>query len=400
MIGSVQLIFFLAMGTFVIAGAALFSEWRRFRDPAALWWTAALFASAVASSLFPLRQYDDLDIVSIGLANAMFLLSYGAICAGIWNYHGRRANVVMFVGPSLVWLLFWWLCPLASDFDSRVAVISVLTSVISIVSAFGALSGDARPRRLGRALALLMTIRAGFFAIRAAWASAMFGPISDAQREFGFEIVLIEGLWASVIAGYLLLALLRAKRERSLVKLAETDYLTGADNRRAFQLKAEAAWRSATDRRETTLLMLDLDNFKQINDANGHAFGDEVLKDFAALVSAHIHPGDTFARLGGEEFALLLPDCDEATAARLAEAIRAEFARAMLARKAEKVSATVSIGIASTRHAASLDRLLAVADEALYRAKANGRNRVECGPRREATATSGYGSRAALDFST
>ncbi|WAP67012.1 GGDEF domain-containing protein [Jiella pelagia] len=293
-------------------------------------------------------------------------------------------------------MLFWWLCPLASGFDNRVAVTSVLTSGISIMTAIAALSGDAS--RLGRALALLMMLRAGFFAIRAAWASAIFGPISEAQRAFGFEIVIIEGLWTSVIAGYLLLALLREKRERSLVRLAETDYLTGADNRRSFQMKAQAAWSRVSDRRETTLLMLDLDNFKQINDAFGHAFGDEVLRAFAALVRASIAPGDTFARLGGEEFVIMVPDRDEAAGAQFAETLRARFAEVMLAHRAENASITVSIGIASTRYAENLDRLLAVADEALYRAKANGRNRVECGPRRQTDAASMDGSIAALNL--
>ena len=378
MIGNAQFIFLLGMGTFVIAGTALFYEWRRSRDPAAAWWSFAFLACTIAAGTFPLRQFDGLDVVSIGLANAMFLLSYSAICAGIWKYYGRRVNGAVVGAPSVLWLLFWSLCPLASDFDMRVAVGSFLAAVVSLVTARGALFGKAR--MLGRALVLLMAFRTGFFAVRAIWASTILGPISDAERAIGFEIVLVEGLWSSVISGYLLLALLRENRERLLVKLSETDYLTGADNRRAFQLKAEAAWQNSSDRRETTLLMFDLDNFKHINDAHGHAFGDGVLKDFAAIVSARVCAGDVFARLGGEEFAPLLPGRDAAAGARFAETLRADFAEAMLARTVDKVRVTVSIGIASTRHATSLDRLLGIADEALYRAKANGRNRIECGP--------------------
>ncbi|TFF22067.1 GGDEF domain-containing protein [Jiella endophytica] len=373
---NIQLVLFLAMGTCLIAGVAMLSEWRNFRDPAAAWWSAGFLLSAVGACLFPFREYPGLDILSIGLSNALFLASYSVICAGIGEFAGRRPSLPLALVPGLVWLLFWGFVPIAADFDARVIAMSVATAFISGVSAW--IGFTSRINRLARALAVVMALRAGFFCVRTVWAAGAFGPISDAARSFGFQVVIIEGLWTSVLLGYLMLALLREKRESSLIKLAETDFLTGADNRRAFQMKAEMAVRHASERRVTTLMVLDLDHFKRINDAYGHGFGDTVLKHFADIVMAQLGPADTFARLGGEEFALVLPDRDEAEGLRAAEAIRIALAATRIGDEESAARATVSIGLVTTRHGRALVRLLDLADEALYRAKANGRNRVEC----------------------
>jgi diguanylate cyclase (GGDEF)-like protein len=124
------------------------------------------------------------------------------------------------------------------------------------------------------------------------------------------------------------------------------------------------------------VLIFDLDQFKTINDRYGHAIGDEALKLFAVTARKTLRASDLFARFGGEEFVVMLPgSLGEATAA--AERVRRAFERAAVSVAGCTLGATVSVGAASTPRDASVATLLTTADRALYRAKANGRNRTE-----------------------
>jgi diguanylate cyclase (GGDEF)-like protein len=157
------------------------------------------------------------------------------------------------------------------------------------------------------------------------------------------------------------------------------DPLTGIANRRAFLQDGEAQLkRQATDPRPTAVMLLDLDNFKSINDRFGHAIGDRVLEIFADVTSSCMRHVDIFGRLGGEEFAALLRDTTRERALAVAEQIRSDFAAATREVAGRPVVATVSIGIVISHDAVlDLSALLAQADHALYRAKDGGRNRVE-----------------------
>jgi len=131
-------------------------------------------------------------------------------------------------------------------------------------------------------------------------------------------------------------------------------------------------------RQPVALLMFDLDQFKSINDRYGHHAGDEVLTAFCKVATSHMRPADLFGRIGGEEFASLLPDTGLQDAVWLAERVRGAFAAASHNVGKHIFSSTVSIGVAVADDGHSdLSALLDAADQALYRAKALGRNRVE-----------------------
>ncbi|PWC70847.1 hypothetical protein TSH58_12835 [Azospirillum sp. TSH58] len=168
--------------------------------------------------------------------------------------------------------------------------------------------------------------------------------------------------------------------EERLRRLSITDSLTGVSNRRHFVEAAEQELaRARRYGRPVTLLMLDLDHFKSINDTHGHAVGDEALRAFTAASRALLRENDLLGRTGGEEFAILLPETDIAGARMVAERIRRRTAELAVPAGDETVRFTVSIGVAccaaGTR---DVDAMLSSADEALYRAKAAGRNRVVC----------------------
>ena len=152
------------------------------------------------------------------------------------------------------------------------------------------------------------------------------------------------------------------------------DPLTGIANRRAFMETAG----SLAHTRPAAVLVIDLDHFKQINDAFGHGVGDRVLQVFAETAAGGITPGDLVARLGGEEFAVLLDDCDSQKAVAVAERIRTDFATFAAVVDGCAVNGTVSVGVALCEHGLlDVSAALAQADQALYHAKQRGRNRVE-----------------------
>jgi diguanylate cyclase (GGDEF)-like protein len=171
----------------------------------------------------------------------------------------------------------------------------------------------------------------------------------------------------------------RKRMDAELLVLATTDFLTGLPNRREFmaRLDDELARVQRNVNEHTAVLMLDLDHFKHVNDRYGHATGDAVLRHLAGLMRGQQRKIDTLGRVGGEEFAVLLPGADPAAAGAYAERLRQKVADSPLLLDGEEIGVTVSIGIAQVLQSdASADAALIRADQALYSAKAAGRNRV------------------------
>jgi len=176
----------------------------------------------------------------------------------------------------------------------------------------------------------------------------------------------------------------RKRKESELHRLATTDPLTGAMNRRAFTERcAMEAGRARRGGYAVALVICDLDHFKRINDSHGHATGDTVLKVFTGIVQEMIRPSDARGRIGGEEFALLLPGSDAENGAMVAERVRARFAATPIAAESGGFTASASFGVALWCEGQPLEKAFSTADEALYEAKAKGRNRVEIAGRGE-----------------
>ena len=161
--------------------------------------------------------------------------------------------------------------------------------------------------------------------------------------------------------------------------LAETDPLTGLINRRTFfAAAADVLTRTAANDQSAALLIIDADHFKQLNDSYGHATGDEALVKIAQALRANFRESDLICRVGGEEFAILIENCDEPQAAKLAERLLEDVSNRPVASDRAIVEYTVSAGIADTSHGFELQVLYKAADDAMYIAKSLGRNRVAC----------------------
>lgn len=169
---------------------------------------------------------------------------------------------------------------------------------------------------------------------------------------------------------------------RMLRQLSSIDGLTGIANRRQLDEVLDLEWRRALRAvAPVSLLMIDIDHFKEFNDAHGHQRGDDFLKSVATLLQTSLHrPGDLVARYGGEEFVVVLPATDERGALACANRLREAVVGLKISHEnpGPELSATISLGVATAipREGSPVASLLAAADEALYRAKTNGRNRV------------------------
>ena len=161
-------------------------------------------------------------------------------------------------------------------------------------------------------------------------------------------------------------------------KLSQMDSLTGIYNRRTFMENAAIQLeRSERLKSGASILIMDLDRFKQVNDTYGHLVGDKVLQGFASIVRKTLRPYDIFGRYGGEEFIALAADIDETNAKNLAERIRLAVSQTPIQLdESNKLSITVSIGVTEVKSSAALDNAIDCADHALYEAKESGRNRV------------------------
>ncbi len=205
--------------------------------------------------------------------------------------------------------------------------------------------------------------------------------LNEARLQAGADVLLADG--DRITVGESLLKFIaqdsvEARYHEEIYQLAVHDPLTELHNRRHFcEMADKEIGRALRHGRPLALCIIDVDLFKPVNDRYGHISGDEVLRQISALVRNHARNDDLAARIGGEEFALLLSECEREPAVRLAERLREAVAVASFAPGGEPQRITISIGIATL----SADRdsrpaLMAAADAALYRAKSEGRNRV------------------------
>ncbi|GMA62788.1 diguanylate cyclase [Alicyclobacillus fastidiosus] len=164
--------------------------------------------------------------------------------------------------------------------------------------------------------------------------------------------------------------------QAELKQLSELDFLTGLVNARQFDYGLKYVMQSSKERFEPfSLLMIDVDKFKSINDTYGHSVGDSVLKQTATLLKMNCRPGDIVSRKGGEEFAIILPSCSIQLATDVAECIRNAVENHQFDEQL-RFTVTVSIGVATSVRLLAPEQLIDLADKALYEAKNNGRNKV------------------------
>lgn len=341
-------------------------------------WGVVLLLQAFGWVLAGLRGQVS-DWLSIVLSNGLLIASYAGTTSALRLLLGvpqRRALLVV-IGLA-IWLGIGWFGVMQPDYRMRVYIAAVMVACYSALL-FWPLRAALRPGGSTAQRVMVLVILAAVVAwilrlheLAAGTGTAAGLLVATPGNVVNMIYSAIEPVFASI--GFLLMY--NEAAQADLRRLARTDPLTGTLNRLA--LDEEARRLSAHCGVDgLAVLMLDADHFKAINDRHGHAGGDRVLAALAHGIGARLRPGDVLGRVGGEEFLVLLPHTDLATATALAEELRAHVAALPLRLDGLAQAITVSIGVAVGDPAdGGADALIRRADRALYAAKRAGRNRV------------------------
>ena len=377
----VNTLFLVTIYVEAILGLLLLFAWvQNTAINAVAWWGFAHLLRAVSVMLF--GMYGSVsDLISIDLANALLFTAFALTWTGARVFDHRRPLPVLLFGGAALWLVVSRLPSFASSWDLRVLLSCGIITAYTWATAYEFWRGRSEPL-VSRWPAIFMLFAHGaLYLLRTPFGAMLpWSPTGNEVFESVWLTVLsFEALLFTIAIAFILLAMAKERTEHRHKTAALVDPLTGIANRRAFLQDGEAQLkRQATDPRPIAVMLLDLDNFKSINDRFGHAVGDRVLQLFAEVAGNCMRRTDLFGRLGGEEFAAVLVDAHARAGDGGRRADPPSFAAATSEVDGRPVAATVSIGVVISYDAVlDLSALLAQADHALYRAKDNGRNRVE-----------------------
>jgi diguanylate cyclase (GGDEF)-like protein len=360
-----------------LAGCLLLLSWLQHRTIFALaLWGSGFIVAAVATTLIIVARGAIPDFWSIVIGNALIALAYGILWSGVRSFEGKRLSVVQTMAGAIVWLASCLIGPIYAVPAARATVLAAIAVTYTLLSLLELWRG--RDDGVWRwPIMLLLVVHAAVIPIRIQLAGPAAYP--DLRHVDLVIFAIFETVFVCICAAYLFGGLAKDRIAAFYRRASLIDPLTGVANRRHFSQVAERILaRARFASRPIALLLFDLDRFKRINDTYGHHAGDAVLIEFCRLATSLLRPTDLFGRVGGEEFAGLLLDTGRQDALLLAERLRAALEATFHAVEGRTFTATVSIGVAiSDQASADLDALLDAADQALYRAKVLGRNRVE-----------------------
>jgi diguanylate cyclase (GGDEF)-like protein len=356
-------------------GAMLLFFGRQENIPALKWWGTAYLLGAASVALETVAR----GALGDGLSLALNAVGFAA-CGMVWNasrvFYGRKPNL-----PGLVLGAIAWIATVMVLDPSALALRTTIgAGIVAIYAGLTAteLWSERRRTLQKRWPAIVVPLLHGFVLLLPILLGSLLHPHDNAfGTSIWVTVFAIELVLYSVGTVFVIFMLVSERTVTAHKTAASMDPLTGMFNRRGFaEATSRVIEREANAGRPATVLIFDIDHFKSINDRFGHPAGDEILKLFAAVVINTLRMTDLSGRIGGEEFAALLP-CSLEDGVIAAERVREAFAGSGIVAEEGPVDTTVSIGVAGGPAGTELEVLLAAADTALYQAKRGGRNRVE-----------------------
>jgi diguanylate cyclase (GGDEF)-like protein len=339
------------------------------------WWGTAYVLGAASVALWTLAGQ------MLGGVLLMALHAVGFVACGmVWNaarvFHGRKPNLPGLVLGALVWVAaVMTLAP-----ETTALHMTIGAGIVAVYAALtaGELWTERRRTLQRRWPAIAVPLLHGLVLMLPILLGDYFRPEEDPLHPSVWMTVFSIELVLYAVGTVFVIFMLVSERAVTAHKTAASmDPLTGMFNRRGFaEATARVIEREALAGRPVTVMILDIDHFKSINDRFGHPAGDEILKLFSTVMVNNLRLSDLSGRVGGEEFAALLP-CALEEGVLVAERVREAFASSGIVVDEGPVDTTVSIGVAGGPAGTELEVLLAAADTALYQAKRGGRNRVE-----------------------
>lgn len=338
-----------------------------------LYWCCSCFIFVLAQITAALRAFIDLDFVSHYLADLFIIATPLAAILGIHAYNNtERTKFSACLGVLLASGVI--LLPIYSSSFGQLYT----TTLIACCFCYAAYA--LKTLHLGRithflVLQICFVVHAILMFCQAAL--LLSAPTSVVDTQQALAVILISHIVLSTCTALVWPVLMFLESEQMLTDLANLDPLTGLLNRRAFlNLSATHLEQANGCQKELCALMIDIDFFKKVNDQFGHDTGDETLKWVAKQIQAQLREHDIIARIGGEEFAILLPNTSEKNAHALSERIRLAIKNQPFIYRQQSISLSLSIGVIKRSKDSNINDLLAQADKGLYQAKHNGRNQV------------------------
>jgi diguanylate cyclase (GGDEF)-like protein len=371
----VSTLYLVATMVAAMLGTMLLFFGRQENIAALKWWGTAYLLGAASVALWTLGGDRFGEMLSLALSAVGFIA-----CGMVWNasrvFHGRNPNLPGLVLGAVAWVAaVMTIAPEASAMRMTVGA-----GIVAIYAALTAteLWSERRRTLQKRWVAIVVPVLHGFVLMLPILLGDLLHPhdkmFSGSIWVTVFSIELVLYAVGTVFVIFMLVSERTVTAHRTA---ASMDPLTGMFNRRGFaEATSRVIEREANAGRPVTVLIFDIDHFKSINDRFGHPAGDEILKLFATVVLNTLRISDLSGRIGGEEFAALLP-CSLEEGVIAAERVREAFADSGIVVEEGPVDTTVSIGVAGGPAGTELEVLLASADTALYQAKRSGRNRVE-----------------------
>lgn len=373
-------LWYLTIGTLLVAAAMTLWERQAHAERSrelGIW--AAAYGVFALGCLLAMSRNLLPGVSGPALTNVVMLLGYLLVLHGVLRLDGRSLRPALVLGFLGVIAAAWFIAGAgwtsllwnhASAFP--IAVLCALTAVALFRSR---MAQGLRSRLLAVAVFACHSLT---YAIRSFVVPLVVSVHGDSVLPIVAKLTMYEAVLFTVMMPMSLIALVREEDRARLLAHARTDFLTGLNNRQGFFELGTDRLRRDGEKTPHALLAFDLDHFKTINDTHGHDVGDQILRLFAKIAREVAEPNAMCARLGGEEFALLLPGASAEEARKIGETIAWRFTEAAARSDGFAMTATVSVGLVETiANQVDLSELLAAADRALYKAKLLGRNRIE-----------------------
>jgi diguanylate cyclase (GGDEF)-like protein len=354
-------------------GGLLLYFWRQERIAALGWWGAAYLAGGAAIATWTVGTPYLPPEALLGL-NVIGLIA----CGMVWNaarvFHGKRTSSIGFCAGAVLWALTSLQLSEASPL--RMLLGAGIVAGYAVLTA-NELWSERRKTYKNRWPAIAIPVLHGLVLMLPIIVGDLVRPAEGALGHAWVAAFAIELVLYAVGTVFIIFLMVSERTVKAHKTAASIDPLTELFNRRGFsELCARMIEREAIVSRPVSVLLFDIDHFKSVNDRFGHPAGDEILKLFANIILHTLRVTDIVGRIGGEEFAALLP-CSTEEAVVAAERVRTTFAGAGVQIDDVAVPTTVSVGVATGENGIDLNAMLGSADTALYRAKRGGRNRVE-----------------------
>ena len=304
-----------------LAGCLLLLSWLQHRRVTALaLWGSGFITASVATTLIIVLRSTIPNFWSIIVGNALLATAYGVLWNGARKFDGKNVSILLALVGVVFWLVACSIDPIYSRPEARATVMAAIGVAYTLLVVLELWRG--RGDQAWRwPIIVLLLVHAAAIPIHIPLAGALIHPDpSDPSDLDLLTFAVFEGAFVCICAAYLFGGLAKDRIAARYRRDSLTDPLTGVANRRGFfEMGERLLARAAFARQPTAVIMFDLDRFKRINDRYGHDTGDEVITVFCRLARSLLRSNDLFGRIGGEEFACLLPTTERLDALRLAD---------------------------------------------------------------------------------